>query len=88
MSEFKGTKGNWIINETGYQILNENKDPLCDVWNFNKPTEEYNANAKLIACAPELLEMLKNLLSMYINTDKPSIRITLEAQELIKKATQ
>ena len=34
----------------------------------------------------EMLEMLKKITSMYKESDKPSIRLILEAQELIKKS--
>ena len=45
-------------------------------------SEEDNANAKLIACAPEMLEMLELLTSVYSadNIEK--------AKQLIKKATE
>ncbi|GIZ08340.1 hypothetical protein [Flavobacterium sp. UMI-01] len=68
MAEFKGTKGKWIYNKelqqhSGYRIIvsesnkiihkSENKNGLSE--------EEIEANAKLIASAPELLETLTKL---------------------------
>jgi len=38
--------------------------------------------------ANELLKMLDNVVKMYIITDKPSIRLVLEAQQLIKDTTE
>jgi len=90
MSEFKGTKGKWVINNTKYQILNENKNPLCDVWNFNKSQEEYEANAKLISCAPEMLDMLIEILD-YLKSDNQAEAeemLIYKTKELIKKATE
>jgi len=89
MSEFKGTKGEWKVFNTGDEsitIVNEDKSQAIAF--LPELFADTQANAKLIARAPEMLNMLKNLLSLYINTDKPSVRITLEAQELINKATQ
>jgi len=96
MSEFKGTKGKWFNNELSI-ISEENKKVIggCYLMSFKHDTRGRLLpdtiglfNAKLIATAPEMLEMLNNLLSMYINTDKPSVRMILEVQELLKKATE
>ena len=57
MKEFKGTKQEWVALEdsTGYSVFTQ-RDLICRT--LNKPTKnEACANAKLIATAPELLEV-------------------------------
>ena len=60
MSEFRGTKGKWEVvaqNETGALITGMNgNESICTVWGS---VDEFEANAKLIESAPEMLEMLK-----------------------------
>lgn len=90
--QFKGTKRKWEIEyicDNNSIRASVNKGSI-DVWtNMNGETiEETNANALLISKAPELLEKLSVLLSMYTNTDKPSTRLILETQQLIKEATE
>lgn len=92
--EFKGTKSKWEISgsqKTFVYALNE-KGTNSFSLNINNdgrtPIEEQQANALLISKAPELLSKLQTILSMYIQTDKPSVRIILETQELIKSATE
>lgn len=82
MSNFKGTKGKW-------QFVRYEKTFAIETFGItnwtilqtitNQPQDE--ANAKLIACAPEMLEMLELLTSVYSadNIEK--------AKQLIKKAT-
>lgn len=73
MSEFKGTKGKWIAEES-YSIefrqpifninVGEIIEGLATIWSgSNKITEESKANAHLIAHAPQMLEMLKDNLA-------------------------
>ena len=83
MSNFKGTKGKW-------QFVRYEKTFAIETFGItnwtilqtitNQPQDE--ANAKLIACAPEMLEMLELLTSVYSadNIEK--------AKQLIKKATE
>lgn len=62
--EFKGTSGKWNIHEDkeiglligGYNPISD----VCTVHRYGDKTEE-NANAKLIASAPELLEALQKI---------------------------
>lgn len=56
MREFKGTKGEWFAD--GYDIFAENGDyHICKISaDLDDSVEE--ANAELIAAAPELLEAL------------------------------
>ena len=83
MSNFKYTKGKW-------QFVRYEKTFAIETFGItnwtilqtitNQPQDE--ANAKLISCAPEMLEMLELLTSIYSadNIEK--------AKQLIKKATE
>lgn len=77
MNEFKGTKGEWNLitaiysskmfgTHNGFQIIGNNgRRFVCDVTLNNAvgiPEDERQANAKLIAAAPDLLEALHNVL--------------------------
>ena len=61
--EFKGTKGNWEVVKDSDSVWIESA--LWSIADVNKvgTLQEYNANAKLIAAAPDLLEELITLLS-------------------------
>lgn len=79
--EFKGTKGNWGVYGTSdcVSIENSNAESICAINSITISKEEYQANAKLIACAPEMLEYL-------IKTRYRLDNIDLELEQLIKKA--
>jgi len=92
MSEFKGTKGIWkaVKNSYYYDVVLETEGDtiLCVSSSLMRSkngviesislSEECEANAKLIAAAPEMLEML-------IKCNE--IIKTKELEQLIKKAT-
>ena len=63
--EFKGTKGEWEIYGISDDLIEiysvENQKPIFDIHPHTKKSES-NANAKLIACAPEMLEVLQDML--------------------------
>lgn len=106
MSEFKGTKGEWTINPTG--ALNENGEPLfydikigCQSFISTFKNKEIGvtdaeqlANAKLIACAPEMLEILDKIITGYENAGGemwiPDMiqKHIFTAKKIIKKATE
>ena len=85
MSNFKGTKGKW-------QFVRYEKTFAIETFGItnwtilqtitNQPQDE--ANAKLIACAPEMLEMLEH----FVNNNMLSVIGEEMAQQLIKKATE
>jgi len=83
MTNFKGTRGKWEVNEDLRVISADNIVADCN-WLIHY--DKYNA--LLISKAPELLEVLEKLLKMYIQTDRPSTRLILEAKQLIKEATE
>jgi len=81
--EFKGTKGKWEIkkysNVTNLWIKGD--EPVCTI---NSSTdEEAKANAQLIAHAPEMLEMLIDILEQENITQSAHDEI----KQLITKAT-
>lgn len=74
MSEFKHTPGPWRISRTsGMEIfINQDYDQpnrvpgyFAEVRRFTSDHEQVDANARLIAAAPELLEALEQLVSDY-----------------------
>ena len=81
--EFKGTKGNWIINPRASRNVqcNERTIANCSAGQSGDDEDTEISNAKLISCAPEMLEMLDLLTTLYSadNIEK--------AKLLIKKAT-
>lgn len=92
MSEFKGTKGEWYRNtesrivssvySRNEQKLIRNEQKLIHISGGN--TEEKKANAQLIAHAPKMLEMLKDIKDcLEIGNSYDVWRI----DELIKQAT-
>ena len=81
MNEFKGTKGEWEIKDSTKIVIG--KQPICDTWYFGKINiEEAKCNAKLIACAPDMLELLIRL------SDFEPLPGSKEIEQLIKKATE
>lgn len=67
--EFKGTKGNWSIDDIGISngmapsVLVDKVNTICTVYGENQEASE--ANAKLIASAPELLEALQMVTTQF-----------------------
>jgi len=88
MSEFKGTRGSWEFDSNNMKIKGTGDFEGMTIIANVSPRMDYSrcmttqcANAKLIACAPEMLEMLQLLTTVYSadNIEK--------AKLLIKKAT-
>lgn len=95
MSEFKGTKGEWTLphfanNEAECNckyILNpmyEGCIATVEYGEYNPPLEEAKANALLISKAPEMLEMLNNILEDYDYARQNWEKL----EQLIKEATE
>ena len=94
MSEFKGTKGKWVVEKThekGKWIQNEDGG-YCAV-SAGSTLEESKANALLISKAPEMLEMLNRVLndvdfSSTLWGNDAGIILSEEIEQLIKEATE
>ena len=98
MSEFKGTKGKWFIdNEESHIMSNDvycnvistkNTIGLADIYGDD---EQAKANALLISKAPEMLEMLKEVIEFTKKVQAPStfaLLLRQEIEQLIKSATE
>jgi hypothetical protein len=98
----KHTKGKWIIESTKdtnslYSMIYSGEVRIAEVKSYGKDSkfndatyEEKEANAKLIAAAPEMLEALI-VLNNYIKEDSAIYRSSLQCKyidELITKATK
>jgi hypothetical protein len=87
--EFKGTKGKWYCYRKTDQhkvesIMTQSQEVICDIrYLFNEQSE---ANAKLISCAPEMLDFIQSLIGE--SEDLVHTEIQKQATELIKKATE
>lgn len=97
MSEFKGTKGIWIKTTDGeanfYGICTEKNWLMRIQQNGEKSIQEQEANAKLIATAPELLEKLlkaKSTISRLKNSMRshPDCEANSEFQDYVELAEQ
>ena len=87
-TEFKGTKGRWEFDACNMKIKGtgdfEGRTIIANVsprMDYSRGMTTQSANAKLISCAPDMLEMLELLTTVYSadNIEK--------AKLLIKKAT-
>jgi len=87
--EFKGTKGKWYCYKKTDQhkiecIITDTQDVICDLPYYCNDYSD--ANAKLISCAPEMLDMLiKMKEAMEYLQVKP---LVYDLKKLIKKATE
>ncbi len=103
MSEFKGTKGKWIIFREDIIITEAEieDDVICIKPNLMQSQKNWKANALLISKAPEMLEMLKYFVEAIENEEiviKENFdndgfencgnRLYNEFKQLIKKATE
>lgn len=97
MSEFKGTKGKWSLNDTDNEIfgVSDNYNHISagnGCYNYNGDIQSgFNLsgfiskeNALLISKAPEMLEMLKEILECQ---DNGEVYHSYKIEQLIKEAT-
>lgn len=95
--EFKGTKGEWEVSKIDLfdfkQIcIFQNESPkgkaICHMYFKNEITQEIEANAQLIASAPELLEFLIELYEDKETYSDMFPNQQIKLKELIEKATK
>lgn len=84
------TPGPWHISnlETAEQVFylkNESMSSIGSVWNVAGHGE---ANARLIACAPEMLDMLQTIMPKLSQLqDESAFKLPDKVEQLIAKAT-
>lgn len=93
MGKFKGTAGEWIVNRMDDTFIQNDKGEIITVMHHTGVIkyETMPYNAKLISCAPEMLEMLQKAKEKLRTVDSPVTscrRLANEINELIKKATE
>lgn len=84
------TKGKWVTSEGNLVIWSQERICLICLIAPTKLTEEDQANGKLIAAAPDLLEALKeiyNILDVAKQQPEPVRNWQIKAKEAIAKAT-
>ena len=95
--EFKGTKGKWSVDKSGYRTTNGglcvmNDNQCIAVVGDGNPHHPIDANALLISKAPEMLEMVKELFELLEEKQGEAKFYTkghyLKLKELIKSATE
>ena len=91
MREFRGTKGDWLIDPLNtISIIDSSGDLMsqliCQI-NGKWDKEEKKANALLISKAPEMLEMVKRC-EFWISACNEDANILKDISELIKEATE
>jgi hypothetical protein len=95
--EFKGTHQKWgyrpqSISKNGFYIETINKNHIGtfigEVGGGLQDLKEIEANALLISKAPEMLEMLKELVKQNTYRGYEESEDVIEAKKLIKEATQ
>jgi hypothetical protein len=67
MKDFKGTKGKWEIEKSKDSFLISCNNPNWDICQTFSDTQIDKHNAKLIASAPEMFEMLKDVFNEKLN---------------------
>jgi len=84
----KFTKGEWKFLDDGTYCEIQIEKPLLSICAINTNINEYEANAKLIAAAPEMLEMLERIQRINnIAREHISECLFEDIEQLIKKAT-
>jgi protein-disulfide isomerase len=85
MSEFKGTKGKWNYSKEYLTIVDQDRYGIAQE-NGIRNSSEWEANALLISKAPEMLEMLNEIL---LETDPHGqSKQYNKIEQLIKEATE
>lgn len=80
------TKGPWKAPENLYRITSKN-NIICIVEHTFITRDEFEANRKLIAAAPDLVEALESLVHWYeVDDERYCGELMKVAKEAIKKA--
>ena len=97
MKEFRGTKGEWLVDDIDV-ISRETGFAICQVYDgldthiSEMDMEVVNANARLMATAPELLEALQAMLERFDYKEQSIYSFAAEeidvAKAVIKKAIE
>jgi len=93
--KFKGTKGEWEVQTPkhgiGFLYIKTDEKEIahcCGIKDNGKTTDECKANAQLISCAPEMLEMLEEFITKCDYGMPHDEDLYNKAKQLIKKATE
>ncbi|MBE3138141.1 MAG: hypothetical protein IMZ43_12240 [Thermoplasmata archaeon] len=82
----KHTPGPWKICDDGINVYAE---PDIAITNQDHPCapdqDEAEANARLIASAPELLDICKDLIALYVNTNSHDPMFVKKGLSIISK---
>lgn len=101
MTTTKHTPSPWVCVYSPYRLQDDSEQPAYEVWgtekvcdlNEDRPTEEQEANARLIVLAPEMLATLEETVTA-LNTvprfrvsalDSDSYRIAAKIDRLIER---
>jgi hypothetical protein len=89
MTNFKGTKGKWVINKNHQSIIDEDGFGIAIQYGHAN-WGEWDYDALLISKAPKMLEMLQKLIDNFDlhGNSNESENLILEAKQLIKEATE
>src|SRR6478736_6578936 len=78
MSEFKGTKGEWTVKryKHGFKLSGQSWEDFAKIYTISDGSDfdgkyaiEAEANAKLIACAPEMLKAMNEFIEAVESQD-------------------
>ena len=85
------TNGKWVVNPKAKSIVLLPNGMTVEVWKINtQSTEEAEANARLIASAPEILESLKKIIAIQFNSTASLAELNSQIKNaipIINKAT-
>ncbi|MVW92416.1 hypothetical protein FCL53_10610 [Elizabethkingia meningoseptica] len=95
--EFKGTKGKWILDGVDGELfmissdINDKGNVICQMPDKIVCEESqiyWNANAKLISKAPEMLRAMQKFCDRVENGEVKSVKTYNEFKQLIKEAIE
>lgn len=80
------TPGPWIVDGQGIRALVRGSNGVIVAVRHRQPSEEHEANARLIAAAPDMLQMLR-VVERHFDTEEPHPVLQADIAEVIAKAT-